>query len=236
MLARDAIPPDAAQREHQGAWESALVASGLPLAGLDLPKPRPRFALAAPLAATIAGEAELLDLWLVQRLPAWQVRETLATGTPPPFRLLEAFDVWLGEPALPGRVVASIYRAWFRAGSVDAAALRDAAVTMLRATTLPRERRKGDAVVAYDLRPSSTPRGVRRGRAGRRSGRPDDAPPRPGEGRRAPGRGVGRDRGWLRTALEPAGLVRERLVLGDPPPPRPKARQAVAASASRPRK
>ena len=34
--------------------------------------------IAAPLAATIPGEAELLDVWLVERLPAWRVREALA--------------------------------------------------------------------------------------------------------------------------------------------------------------
>ena len=80
-----ALGTDAAQREQLAAWESAFAACGLPVAGLDAPKPRARFALAAPLAATIPGEAELLDVWLVERLPAWRVREAL--GGPPARRV-----------------------------------------------------------------------------------------------------------------------------------------------------
>jgi hypothetical protein len=238
VLARDAISPDAVQREQQSAWESALIASGLPLAGLDLPKPRPRYALAAPLSASIAGEAELLDLWLVRRLPAWQVRAALAAATPAGFRLIEAYDVWLGEPALPGRVVASVYRAWFRAGSVDASALRDAASALLVAATLPRERRKGDAVVAYDLRPfldaldvSTDGEATGAGPALRMTLRHD---PEKGVGR--PDEALAELSDRVGSPLEPVGLVREGLVLGDPAPPRPKPRQAAAAPASRPRK
>src|SRR3954452_14597555 len=75
-LAREA-PGDVAQREQQAAWEATLTGSGLPLAGLDLPRPRARFSVAAPLAAPIPGEAELVDLFLVERVPAWCVREAL---------------------------------------------------------------------------------------------------------------------------------------------------------------
>ena len=109
VLTRDAVPPDAAQREQLAAWDAALASSGLPVAGLDAAKPRARFAVAAPLAVAIPGEAELADVWLVERLPAWRVREALVACVPRGWRLVDAYDVWLGEPALPGRVVASVY-------------------------------------------------------------------------------------------------------------------------------
>ncbi len=221
VLARDPATPDVAQREQLSAWEAAFAGCGLPVAGLDAPKPRPRFAIAAPLAATIPGEGELLDVWLVERQPAWRVREAFGTHLPVGWRLVDAYDVWLGEAALPGRVIASVYRAVFEPGSVDALRLAEAAGALLAADSLPRERRKGDTVIAYDLRPFV-----------------DDLEIAASDGatvvrmtlRHDPEKGVGRPEELLAALgeasgmpLAPASIVRERLVLGDPPPPLPPA-------------
>src|SRR3990172_1374477 len=97
-LSRDAVG-ELQQREQLSAWESALATSGMPVAALDAAAPRPRFALAAPLPAGISGDAELVDLWLVERLPTWRVREALDGRLPAGYRLADLFDVWLGEPA-----------------------------------------------------------------------------------------------------------------------------------------
>jgi hypothetical protein len=232
VLARAAID-DPVHREQQAAWEAAFLASGLPFVGLDLPRPRPRFALAAPLAPAIPGEAELLDLFLVERLPAWRVREALLATVPSGWQLVEAYDVWLGEPALPGRVVASVYRARFGSGAVDAGRLRDAATDLLHAPSLVRERRKGESSVRYDLRPfigrlevepadgGTILRMTLRHDPEKGVGRPDEVVAALGEA--------------LGASLDPRELVRERLELGDPPAPKPRGRQATA-SASRPRK
>lgn len=108
---------------------------------------------AAPLAASIGGEAELVDVWLVERMPRWRVREALVTAMPQGYRLIDTFDVWLGEAPLPGRVTASVYRVEVPAAGLDVAALRAACGAMLAAQSLRRERRKGDGIVVYDLRP-----------------------------------------------------------------------------------
>ncbi len=221
VLARDAMPSDAMGREQQAAWEAALAASGLPVAGLDAAKPRPRYAHAAPLAAAIPGEQELVDVYLVERLPVWRVREAVVPVLPVPWRLVDLYDVWLGEAALPGRVVASVYRATLAPGGADAAGLGAAAAALLAATSLPRERRKGEARIAYDLRPFLD--GL------------DVVAPAEGGGpavrmtlRHDPEKGVGRPEEALAAlgeaagaALEPVSLVRERLVLGDPSAPAP---------------
>ncbi len=221
VLARDPAMPDAAQRDQLAAWEAAFAGCGLPVAGLDAPKPRPRFAIAAPLAATIPGEGELLDVWLVERQPAWRVREAFATHLPAGWHLVDAYDVWLGEAALPGRVVASVYRAGLETGSVDTPRLAQAAGVLLAAGSLPRERRKGDTVIAYDLRPFvDSVVVVESGGATvvRMTLRHD------------PEKGVGRPEELLAAlgeaagvSLGPTSIVRERLVLGDPPAPRPPA-------------
>lgn len=222
VLARDAIRPDA-QREQIPAWEAALTGSGLPVAGLDAAKPRARVAIAAPLAASIPGEAELLDVWLVQRVPAWRVREALLACIPHAWRLVDVYDVWLGEPALPGRVVASVYRASLGPGSLPASRLVAASRDLLAASELPRERHKGETTVAYDLRPflddleaeESPPDGSAVMRMTLRHD-PEKGIGRPEEALAALGERVG-------AVLVPVSLVRERLVLRElsPPPPAP---------------
>jgi hypothetical protein len=244
VLARAAIPAETAGREQLASWELALAACGLPVAGLDAPRPRPRFAPAAPLAATVPGEAELLDVWLTERVPAWRAREAIAAALPPHWRLVELYDVWLGEAALPGRVTASVYRATVTAGpdaagNVTAASLRVAAAGLLAETTLPRERRKGETTVAYDLRPFLDGIDIADGL---------DGAVVTMTLRHDPEKGVGRPEELLAALGERAGtvlvsgdLVRERLILGDPPPPPPSAprrrapgRPPVDRSATRP--
>ena len=67
--------PAAIGRAYATLWESALLASGLPVVIAD--SGRPRFALAAQLPAGASGRAELADTWLTERWPAWRVREAL---------------------------------------------------------------------------------------------------------------------------------------------------------------
>ncbi len=212
-----AVGADQPQREQPLAWGAALAASGLPIAGLDAVPPRPRFAIAAPLATSIRGMAELLDVWLTERLPRWRVREALETGLPTDCRLVDVFDVWPGEAPLPGQVVASVYLAKPDCSPPPAAfrdlpALRDAVARMLAAGSLPRARRKGAATVAYDLRPFLDGLEV----IGDAQGGVTVSMTL----RHDPAKGVGRpeevlgelgDR--LGTPLEPVSLVRERLVL-----------------------
>jgi hypothetical protein len=153
VLARGVRDPEEPQRAQLTAWEDSLRACNLPLAGLDTDPPRPKAAIAAPLAPSIPGEAELIDIWLVERWPAWRVREAIRACLPDGFELRDVQNVWLGEASLPGQVVASVYRAEFDASSVDGSRLRAAVAGLLAAEDLPRMRRKGDRTVSYDLRP-----------------------------------------------------------------------------------
>ena len=238
MIRRDVLSGEVSQREQAAAWEASLVASGLPIAGLDATKPKARVAVAAPLAAGTPGEAELADLWLVERTARWRVREALVANLPPGYALVDVFDIWLGEPPLPGRVAASVYRAAL-APPVDAGRLSAAAVALLAADTLPRERHKGDATVRYDLRPFLA--GL-------------DVAPAPDGGavlrmtlRHDPAKGVGRPDETLAALAQtlgepvvPASLVRERLVLAEPataepPAPRGPRRPGTVRSGSDPR-
>ena len=162
-FARDPVTADAVGRSGLDAWQAALADSGLPLAGLEAGGVgRARIAIAAPLPAAAAGEAELAEVWLLQRLPLWVVREALAARLPAAHRWIDAEDVWLGAPALAGRVVAADWRVEVEsvlpAGREEVPAdladrLAAAAAALLAARTLPRVRVKGSVEKVYDFRP-----------------------------------------------------------------------------------
>lgn len=232
VVAREAIPPSLGQREQQEAWDAAIIGAGLPVAGMDAPKPRARIMTAAPLSASIPGEAELVDIYLVERLPRWRVREQLDGRLPAGCHLVDLFDVWTGEAALPGRVTASVYRATVMVPAGVRSALGSAVAAMLAASSIPRQRPKGDGMVSYDLRPFLD--GLELTDTG------TDTVAVRMMLRHDPEKGIGRPDEVLAelgartlTKLEAVALVRERLVLGDPPPPPPSAPRRRPAPRSR---
>jgi radical SAM-linked protein len=137
-------------REYIGRWEGALVAAGLPT--VTVATGRPRIALGAPLPAGCSAEGELLEFWLTDVRPAWVVREGLQPVLPAGHRLVGLENVWLGAPALSGQIAAADYEAAVRGGASDGQ-LAAAAVRLLAADRLPRQRIKGGETKTYDLRP-----------------------------------------------------------------------------------
>ena len=164
-FARDPVPADQVGRIVLEAWQDALVESGLPVAGLETGGVgRARIAFAAPLPAAARGDAELADLWLLERRPLWALRDALADRLPAAHRWIDAEDVWLAAPALAGRVVAADWRVEVADPGVPEPGVRgdsgfgrdrlaDAGRRLMAARTLPRTRVKGSNARQYDLRP-----------------------------------------------------------------------------------
>ena len=152
VFRRGPVEAELVGRAAIDAWQSALIDSGLPLAQLDATG-RPRVAFGAPLSAAAEGEAELAEIFLAERIPAWRVREALEERMPAAHTLLSAEDVWLGAPPLPGRVIAADWRIELQAADIDRAELSAAADRLLAAASLPRTRQKAGGDKAYDLRP-----------------------------------------------------------------------------------
>lgn len=129
-------------------WSDITAAAALPMAG----EPgRPKVAQAAPLALGMAGEREVVDLYLAERLPLADVREAIAAALPAGWSLVDLHDVWVGAPAAPAALVAADYRA-IVAGAARRA-IEGAVLALMAADTLPRERRREKKTTAYDLRP-----------------------------------------------------------------------------------
>jgi radical SAM-linked protein len=151
VLERLGDAPALAGRELIDAWEQAIETTGLPL---HRPggRSRARVALGAPLPLGMAAERELAEIVLTEMLPVWRVRAALVGGLPAGWRLVDVYDVWVGSPALAGRVSGAQYRLVVD-GPADPGAIAAAAAALLQAGRLPRARIKGDSQVAYDLRP-----------------------------------------------------------------------------------
>lgn len=150
MLARATDAPELGGRELTEAWEVGFEASGLP-AFIPVGRARARVAFGAPLSAGLVAEGELADIVLTDFEPTWRVREALTASLPDGWRLVDLYDVWLGEPPLAGQVVGADYRIEITGATFSDVGAAVAAV--LASDRLPRERPKGATTVAYDLRP-----------------------------------------------------------------------------------
>jgi radical SAM-linked protein len=143
---------DLAQPEIATIWEEAFRGAALPVAMSQGQSPRPRLAFAAPLPIGMPAEHELLDAILGARVPLATVRESLSGIVPAGLRVVDLFDVWMGEPALPAALAAADYRVAVADPTSDALEL--ASRRILATQALPRERIKGEGrTIRYDLRP-----------------------------------------------------------------------------------
>jgi hypothetical protein len=150
VLAREASAHARSGRELADAWDAAVDGSGLPVYRAP-GKVRARVVFGAPVPPAIALEHEFADVLLTSFVPRWEVREALERVVPRGWRLVELYDVWLGEPPLAGQVAAADYRMELDGG--DPATLAAAAARLLGAHALTRDRARGAETVRYDLRP-----------------------------------------------------------------------------------
>ncbi len=207
-----------AERRTEGGgrgWAGILADSGLPFAVES--GGRIRVAQAAPLPLGVAGEREVVDVYLADRRTIVEVRDAVAGVLPRGWLLVDLHDVWVGAPAAPAAVVAGVYRALL--AGPPRWAVEGAALALLAAEALPRERRKEKRTIAYDLRPllldlrvrSSGGEGITLAVCLRHApdavGRPEEALAALGEPPAAP----------FAVPLVVHSLVRERLIMADDP-------------------
>jgi radical SAM-linked protein len=109
-------------------------------------------AAATALPVGIPGEGELAEMVLTERLTRVDVRSRLEGRLATGHRLVDLFDVWLGDPSLAASLAAADYR--LEVEGVSAVELAEACRALLDSTTLERSRAKGEGrSVTYDLRP-----------------------------------------------------------------------------------
>ncbi|HEY8438302.1 MAG TPA: DUF2344 domain-containing protein [Candidatus Limnocylindrales bacterium] len=153
---RDPVAPERVGRAALDEWGDTFERSRLWPARMPTDPGRVRLAFAAPLAANATGCRELVDVWLLERVARWKLREAIASTLPADHRWVDAEDVWLGDPPLPGQVVAATWRVTVTSdapGPVDRDRLRRAIDETLAAASIERVRTRGGTTRRYDLRP-----------------------------------------------------------------------------------
>ncbi|MDD3826856.1 MAG: TIGR03936 family radical SAM-associated protein [Anaerolineae bacterium] len=134
------------------AWERLFRRAGLPVAYSQGFNPRPRFQIASGLPVGVTGQAELLDVWLAERLAPEEVLARLGPASPPGLEILAAEEVELRAPALQARMQAADYLAVLDTAE-PAEAIRTRVEALLAAPSLPRQRHHKGKQQSYDLRP-----------------------------------------------------------------------------------
>lgn len=137
-----------AHLDMQLVWERTFRRARLPLAYSQGFNPRPRFHMACALPLGFTSRRELVDLWLVDALPAEEIAGRVTAAAPPGLEIRSVEEIALTLPALQTRVTAAVYRVELR-GALPAAGLAQAVEALLACPTLPREWRGKP----YDLRP-----------------------------------------------------------------------------------
>jgi radical SAM-linked protein len=132
-------------------WERAFRRGDIPVATSEGFSPRPRLIFAAPLPLGMLAEHELADLFLAERLTAPDLRARLVAGMPRGYRVVELHNEWVGAPPLAPQLVAADYRMTLL--GVERAVVEEGSRALLAAERLPREKRRENRTVAYDLRP-----------------------------------------------------------------------------------
>jgi radical SAM-linked protein len=130
------------------AWERSLRRAGVPLAYSRGFSPRPKLQLAAALPLGHSAEAEMVDVWLEQRMGLEALARALPPALPAGLVVRQVQEVGLRDPALQTQVVASEYRVTVEWDDA-AEELEERLGELLSAAELPDVRRGK----SYDLRP-----------------------------------------------------------------------------------
>ncbi|MGC8780416.1 MAG: TIGR03936 family radical SAM-associated protein [Anaerolineae bacterium] len=134
------------------AWERAIRRARLPLAYSQGFNPQPRLHFAAALPVGFTAEAELVDVFLNEELDPADFLARLGPALPAGIRLIAARPVPREWPALQAVVCGARYRIEVETDEPDAAFADRLAGFMARPTAW-RERRRGQTISRYDLRP-----------------------------------------------------------------------------------
>jgi len=133
-------------------WERALRRARVPLAYSQGFNPRPRLFFAAALPVGFIGRAEMLDVFLEERMELSDFGSCVAAQMPAGVGIHSVDEVPLTLPALPSRVIAAEYEVLWQ-GNEPIGAVQERLEALLAADSVPRRRERPDGAREYDLRP-----------------------------------------------------------------------------------
>jgi radical SAM-linked protein len=132
-------------------WERALRRAGLPVAYSEGFSPHAQLALAAPLPVGTTSDAELMDVFLAERIAPKTFIEEASKQLPSALTISSVEETGLALPALQADVRFAEYEVDLAPGaSADDA--REAVDQFLAAETFPWEHKRDEEVRSYDIR------------------------------------------------------------------------------------
>src|SRR5438067_4915348 len=131
-------------------WERALRRAELPVAYSEGFTPHPQISLAAPLPVGTTSDAELMDVFLTERVMPRVFLEKAARQLPAGIAVVSAEEVGLALPSVQADVRFAEYEVTVVGADSDDALRKIEA--FLAAATVPWEHRRQDEVRAYDIR------------------------------------------------------------------------------------
>lgn len=138
--------------EMMRLWERAFRRAGWRLCYSHGFNPHPKISFAAPLPVGVAGDEEMLDLYLEEPRTPGEALQELARQVPSGIEVRAVEDVPQDAPALQRMVQAGEYRVECPRG-ILVEQLRRGVERLLVADSLPRERAREGKARSYDLRP-----------------------------------------------------------------------------------
>ena len=132
-------------------WERVCKRAGLPLATSHGFSPRPKIALAAPLAVGVTSEAELLDLLLTERVDPATTMQRLSAELTAGLTLFEVREGPLKQASLQSMLKAAEYVV----DVPDSRTIEDwrtAIDVLLARDEIPWSHQRGNETKSYDLR------------------------------------------------------------------------------------
>ena len=128
-------------------WERALIRAQVPLAYSEGFTSHPRIALAAPLPLGVTSKAEMMDVFLVRRIPFQSFLKSMSPQLPPGIDVLEVREVFLELPSLQSQLRAAEYQ-------IESKTKIEAAIDLLlRQEHISWQHMRDTGPRYYDLRP-----------------------------------------------------------------------------------
>lgn len=136
--------------DQMRAWERALRRADIPIAYSEGFTPHAQIALASPLPVGTTSDAELMDVFLAERMHPREFRERVVAQLPPAMRIVNVEEAGIALPALQAQVRAAEWEV--EVAPADGVDVDGAVAAFLAAERIPWEHRRDDEVKAYDIR------------------------------------------------------------------------------------
>lgn len=132
-------------------WQRALRRAGMPVSYSHGFNPRPKIAIAAPLALGITSEAELMDVFLERKVALHFFTRVVNEQLPHGVRILEAREYWPKLPSLQSQLRFAEYHVEVEA-SLPPDEITQAIHSLMAKRTLPWQHARDKDIRQYDLR------------------------------------------------------------------------------------